>query len=121
MRMLWFWPLLEFAAGPLLLLWWLRAWLLTPWASYVNHDKTKDGKVFMTVRRVHWYPPFSKYDERWFSADREGRHGRTWTRETDGATATSGAEFLPNRAPKLSGMFDAADARVNLTEEILTR
>lgn len=117
MTFLWFWPLLKFAAGPALLVWWFRAWWMAPWGIYVSHERIKtekgrDGAVFMTVRRVRWYPPFAHYDERW-------HRRRLWVRESDGKQAKEASEVGQPLGHKLTNMLEAAEDRVVLTEETM--
>lgn len=101
----------------MLLVWWFRAWWMAPWGVYVSHERIKAEKgresaVFMTVRRVRWYPPFTHYDERWHCR-------RRWTRESDGKQAPESSELGQPLAKKLNGMLEAAEDRAALTEETM--
>ncbi len=43
-------------------IYYLRRYWLTPWARFVSFTSTKRGDWFLTVKHVHWYPPFLDYE-----------------------------------------------------------
>jgi len=106
---------------PALVLWWARRWLLTPWARYVSHekcpvlntDKERDHQPwFMTVRHVHWYPPFTDYEVTYRSF-RSDRWHTFWAREGTGSL------LLEGQCRLLDNQLIIAESRVRETEELI--
>lgn len=111
-----------YIAAAIFLAYYVRRFWLAPWARYVRHSVVKASapivSAFLTVKRVHWYPPFLEYEETWHSNCRDN-WGRTWFRESDGAQAANTMSFvLPDRASRLTAMLEAARAREVETEEL---
>jgi len=120
MGILWFWPLLKFAAGPAFLLWWFRRWWMAPWGTYVSHEvvlleketvRSKEKRYLMTVRHRRWYPPFSEYDVTWARHLNGSRY--VWARERTGEVAFDWSHY------KLDWMLEAAIVRQAQTEEMV--
>jgi len=115
---------------PAILLWWARRWLLTPWARYVSHttEPGQEAKVvnyvmreatrtnwFLTVRHVHWWPPFSDYDVTYRSFISSDLYTTRywWASENTGETVSE------QRDNMLTSMAKIADYRARETEEML--
>lgn len=112
---------------PGLVLWWARRWLLIPWARYMSHSvvpaaKPKPGckpelrQWFITVRHVHWYPPFADFDRtyRSFWTKNSPYEGEYWW-----AAEVSGEQISGDHDSYLTAMCRIADARQLETEELL--
>jgi hypothetical protein len=102
---------------PALVLWWARRWLVTPWGRYVTSvpapTDDKRPHYFITVRHVHWWPPFSDYDVTYRSFWYTAQDCYYWAEERTGAT------ILDERDRQLTRMVRAAESRAKETEEIL--
>lgn len=109
---------------PALVLWWGKRYLLTPWARYVEHspvtsekkqyrvaDETKQW--FLTVRHVHWYPPFSDYDVTYRSFTSAANNRYWWAAEATGAQVSNGHDR------HLTSIAVIADSRLEETAELL--
>ena len=99
----------------------LRKFWLAPWARYVRHSiaTSKQGQhVFLTVKRVRWYPPFLEYEETWHSNSFAYGGDRIWGREHDGADDGRKSVFAIERSSPLSAILLAAIGREAELEEL---
>ncbi len=103
---------------PALVLWWARRWLLTPWCRYVSHTKgfrsTKYPdweNYFVTLRHVHWYPPFSDFDRTYRSFINGSRY--YWANEGTG-------DMVSNKRDQLiTNVVLIAEDRLKETDDLL--
>ncbi len=96
--------------GALFMVYYLRKYWLNPWATYVSHSDTKTGHTFLTVKHVHWYPPFLEYNEVYHHS-----RGTVWSSEKTGRIPD---DSDLNRQVKLTNIYLVAKARLEELEEL---
>lgn len=103
--------------GALFLVYYLRKYWLSPWATYVSHTRTKAGDTFLTVKHVHWYPPFLEHQETYHTST-EG----VWANERTGVLCKKRdwTDMIPSRDERrmLTAMVRIAEARKVELEEL---
>lgn len=109
-----------------LVVWWARRRLFTPWARFVSYcrlppEKKPGGQRhwFVTVKRVHWYPPFGDYLETYRSFAKTG--GRYWWAGDSycWAEEVTGHQVSDGRDAQLTAMCMIADSRADELDEML--
>jgi|SRR6478609_1187354 len=112
-------------AAAVFLVYYIRRYWMSPWATYISHSETRRNGVFLTVRHVAWYPPFLSYDETYHQAHREDYNTRTinWSNSRTGTIPLGCPKYSYDdqscHQRQLSCMLKSAQARSAEIEEIL--
>jgi len=104
-------------------LYYIRKYWMSPWARYVSHIVTKENGYFLTVKHVHWYPPFLEYEATYHRfPNKEYMHTvRHWANTETGyvPNGTDATYSHSGRQLKLDGILQAAIARDAETRELI--
>lgn len=109
----------KWALVPLgLALWFFRAWVAAPWATFVAYSKTGKREC-LTVKHVNPWPPFSKYEAVYVRA----ADGSSWSRESTGESFPAAIHDLYGAKPHrrftlLDGMAIVQRFRAEELEEL---